>query len=112
MDSVFVRASFTLTCDWEGLPPVYRIYVNDELFTERTWDFVDFDLQETLQIQAPPGRYSVRVESVPPHMGSFDWLDHRVEHGAATWTRLEKKNKSGLKKEMILEINTCEPENS
>ena len=70
MDTVFVRAVFDIDCDWEGLPPVYRVFVNDELFTERTWIWSDQHLQETLQIQAAPGKYLAWLSSVPGTTGS------------------------------------------
>jgi hypothetical protein len=84
---VFVRAVFDIDCDWEGLPPVYRVFVNDELFTERTWIWTDQHLQEILQIQAVPGRYRVRVESVGPSLSQFRVWNHRIEHGPAAWVK-------------------------
>jgi hypothetical protein len=81
----FVRAVFDLDCDWEGLPPVYRIYINDELFAEREWRWTDCYLQEILQIQAPPGRYTVRIDPVGPQIARFHTNNHRVEHGPGSW---------------------------
>ena len=87
METVYVRAVFDIDCDWEGLPPVYRVFVNDELFTERTWTWTDQHLQEILQIQAIPGRYKVRVESVGPSLSQFRTWNHRIEHGPASWVK-------------------------
>jgi hypothetical protein len=87
VETVYVRAVFDIDCDWEGLPPVYRVYVNDELFTERTWIWTDQHLQEILQIQAEPGKYAVRVESVGPSLSQFRVWNHRIEHGPATWIK-------------------------
>ena len=84
-NTVFVKAVFDLDCDWEGLPPVYRIYVNDELFTERTWRWTQEYLEEILQIQAPPGQYQVRVEPVGPNLAHFRANNHRVEYGPGRW---------------------------
>jgi len=40
----------------------YRAYVNNELFTERTWIWDDrYYLEETLQLDAPPGHYRINV---------------------------------------------------
>ena len=85
MESVFIKAMFDLHCDWEGLAPIYRIYVNDELFAERTFIWTDNYLAEMLQIQAPPGRYSVRLETVGPNLAKFHVENHRIEHGQARW---------------------------
>ena len=82
---MYVRAVFEIDCDWEGLPPVYRVFVNDELFSERTWIWCDQHLQEILQIQAPPGKYTVRVESVGPSLARFRTWNHHIEHGPARW---------------------------
>ena len=101
MDTVFVKAVIDIDCDWEGLEPAYRIYVNDELFTERTWSWTHHSLEEVLQIQAPPGRYHIRLEAVEPCLARFQVTDPRVEHGPAAWID-----------DQTLEIAACEPENS
>jgi len=81
----FVKALFDLDCDWEGLPPTYRIYVNDELFAERTFDFTDAYLTEMLQIQAPIGTYTVRVEPQKPCLAKFVTKNHRIAVGPGQW---------------------------
>lgn len=86
---MFVKAVFDLDCDWEGLPPVYRIYVNDELFTERTWRWTQEYLEEMLQISAPPGQYRVRVEPVGPNLAQFRVANHRIEYGPGRWLNKE-----------------------
>ena len=85
MNAEFVRAVFDLDCEWEGLPPVYRIYVNDELFAEREWRWTDCYLEEILQIQAPPGRYNIRIDPVGPQIARFHASNHRVQHGPGSW---------------------------
>ena len=84
MDKKFVRVLCDVHCDWEGLPPVYRVYVNDELFTERTWIWNDVYLEELLQIEAEPGKYYIRYELVPPHLARLTVENTRVEHGPAS----------------------------
>jgi hypothetical protein len=85
METVFVKALFDLDCEWEGLPPVYRIYVNDELFAERTWTWTDHYLTEILQVEAPPGQYEVRVEPVKPCLATFRVGNHRIGYGPGQW---------------------------
>ena len=85
MKTVFVKAHFDLDCDWEGLPPVYRIYVEDELFAERTWTWTDSYTSEMLQIQAPPGIYTVRIEPVRPCLANFRVANHRISYGPGRW---------------------------
>lgn len=85
METKFVKAVFDIDCDWAGLPPVYRVYVNDELFTERTWIWTDNYLEEILQIQAVPGRYRIKLESVGPDLAKFTVGNHRIEYGSGQW---------------------------
>ena len=80
-----MRAEFDINCDWEGLPPVYRIWVNDELFSERTWVWTDKTVREILQIQAPAGNYHVKLESVMPSLAKFRTSNHVIKHGEARW---------------------------
>ena len=83
MDKKFVRVLADVYCDWEGLPPTYRVYVNDELFTERTWTWTDCYLEELLQIEAPAGKYQIRYELVPPHLAQLRVENMRVDLGPA-----------------------------
>lgn len=89
MDAKFIRASFDLHCEWEGLPPVYRIYVNDELFSERTWTWTDAHLREVLQIKAPPGKYRVQLEQVGPQIAKFHMSNYEIEYGPGRWVKGE-----------------------
>jgi len=83
MNKKFVRVLADIDCTWEGLDPTYRVYVNDELFTERTWRWTNCYLQENLQIEAEPGKYNLRWELVPPHLAQLQVCNVRVEHGEA-----------------------------
>ena len=81
MTKKFVRVLADVHCDWEGLNPVYRVYVNDELFAERTWRWTDSYLEEMLQIEADPGKYTLRWELVPPHLARLQVRNVRVDYG-------------------------------
>ena len=87
MKLVFVRVLADVDCEWEGLMPSYRVYVNDELFAERTWRWTDCYLEEMLQIQALPGEYNLRWELIPPHLACLKVKNVRVEHGPAIITK-------------------------
>jgi hypothetical protein len=65
MRNQFVKLHLDLHCDWKRTPPTYRLYVNHEMFTERTyiWGGTQY-LQEVLQLNAPPGRYTIRVDNL------------------------------------------------
>ena len=62
MHKEYVRVVCNVYCRWEGLPPNYRVYVNDELFTERTYIWHNKYLEESVSIEALPGDYVVRYE--------------------------------------------------
>lgn len=85
MDPIFVKAFIEIDCQWEGLEPAYRVYVNDELFTERGWRWSDAHIKETLQILAPPGRYNIRLEPVQPTLAEFVVFNRGVDVGPAHW---------------------------
>ena len=71
MSKTYVRVLSDIDCNWEGIRPVYRLYVNDELFSERTWRWTDNYLQEILQVSAEPGEYRLRYELVEPHLAQL-----------------------------------------
>lgn len=58
-----------VTCDvdirYTGESPVYRLYVGDELFTERTWIWTNDFLREKIVLEAPYGVYPIRYELLP-----------------------------------------------
>jgi hypothetical protein len=81
MTKKFVRVLADVDCKWEGLDPIYRVYVNDELFAERTWRWTDLYLEEMLQIEAEPGAYTLRWELVPPHLAQLTVENVRVDYG-------------------------------
>ena len=84
MASQFIRLLADVRCEWEGLSPIYRAYVNDELFAERTWIWTDYYLEECFQIEAEPGEYRVRYELVPPHLATLTVTNVRVDYGPGT----------------------------
>jgi len=84
MSQHFVSVLADVDCEWEGLNPIYRVYVNDELFAERTWLWTTEYLEEMLQIEAEPGDYVLRWELVKPHLAQLKIQNVRVDQGPAT----------------------------
>ena len=84
MQTEFVIAVADVNCEWMGESPRYRCYVNDELFTERTWIWQDMYLEEALQIQAEPGCYTVRYELVDTSNAKLNVSNFRIKIGPAT----------------------------
>jgi hypothetical protein len=86
MNNQFVRVTCNLKCRWEGLAPNYRLYVNNELFAERTYIWQDDEvfLTEEIQIHAPPGTYKLRYELVPPNLAELAVSQPVVAFGPGT----------------------------
>lgn len=85
MEQKFIIATFDIYCDWSGEPPIYRVYVNDELFSERAYIWQDSYLTETLQISAEPGKYPVRVEYLNDDNCNFKIQNRNVSFGPGAW---------------------------
>ena len=90
MENKFVRISFDLYANWEDENPSYRVYVDDELFSDRTWIWGrDVYLNQTLQIEAEPGVYSIQIDNLSNN-AEFLTYNHRVEVGNARWLDKDK----------------------
>ena len=103
MNKQFVKVLIDIHCEWAGTAPSYRVFVNDELFAERTFVWQEQYLTEMLQIAAEPGVYQVRVEPLPcdPKIefssSQFDIKNYQIDYGPAQWIDdgiLEIKNES------------------
>lgn len=84
MRTKFVMALIDVHCEWNGEPPRYRCYVNDELFAERTWIWPDHYLEEQLQILSEPGEYKIRYELVDAEHAQLKTNNYRITHGPAS----------------------------
>jgi hypothetical protein len=81
MQTYFVRVECDVTANVHAQTLRYRAYVNDELFAERTWIWTDSYLEENFQIQAAPGVYPIRFETVDIDHGRIKVRNHRVVAG-------------------------------
>ena len=89
MTKQFVKVCFTVSTQVEGFEPRYRVYVNDELFTERTYYARPLECyEEILQVLAPPGSYTVRLEPLDQQAYTVGPL--RVIYGPAAATEKNK----------------------
>lgn len=84
---IMSKNSVIVTCDvrcvWRKRPPSYRVYVNDELFAERTWIWENAYLEETFHVNAKPGKYLIRYELLENSRATLTTENFRVEHGEA-----------------------------
>lgn len=82
MEPKFVQVLCDVYCEWEGLSPIYRVYINDELFAERTWIWdSEHYLEELIQINAPPGEYTISYDLIKPHLAMLECKNMRIQHG-------------------------------
>ena len=78
----YVCVEAEIHCRWNENPPVYRAYVGDELFAERTFIWTDAYLIETLQLSVAPGRYAIKIEKVGDNSADFK-VNLKVAQGPA-----------------------------
>jgi hypothetical protein len=79
-----VSVTADIYCRWEGSPPTYRLYVNDELFTERTFVWKGGYLTECFHVSAEPGEYRLRYETISNNTASIAVKNLRVSYGQDT----------------------------
>ena len=85
MTQQFVRVLADVHCECApDQRPIYRLYVNDELFTERTWIWENVYLEEVIPILAEPGDYVIRYELVPGTTAGLNIQNLRIANGPAT----------------------------
>jgi len=80
----FVKVTLDIRCFWLNHAPDYRLYVNDELFADRTfrWGKEKY-LQEVINLHAPPGLYTIRVEHDSKHIVEFSAHNLQIVQGNA-----------------------------
>ena len=80
MQTKSVQVHCDVYCKWDGNDTRYRLYVNDELFTERSWiwNCKDYYLEEVIAIEAPPGLYKIRYELLEPSNSKLKIRNMRV----------------------------------
>lgn len=76
--TVDVLVSVDVHCRPWSPNPTYRLYVNDELFAERTWIWHDVYLEELIPISAPPGDYLIKYQVIPPESATIKLKNFRV----------------------------------
>jgi hypothetical protein len=79
-----VKITADVHCGWETTPPAYRIYVNHDLITERTfgWSGHDTFIRENMICELEPGQHQIRLEPVDAN-GAFMLKDITVDGQSA-----------------------------
>lgn len=60
-------------CKWQDLPPVYRIYVDEELLTERdfVWETSRHYITEHIEVYLDPGWHELKIINCNPDRAEF-----------------------------------------
>ena len=59
----YVCVDVDIWCKYNEAPPTYRVYLDDELLTERTfiWDSKNQYIREHIEVDVEPGYHEVKV---------------------------------------------------
>ena len=84
MSKQFIRVLCDVQCNWSGEIPRYRLYVNDELFAERNYVWINEQyLEELIQIDATTGEYPIRYELLAHDNAELIVSNMRIDYGNA-----------------------------
>jgi hypothetical protein len=85
MQTKSVQSQCDVFSKWDGTDTRYRVYVNDELFTERSWIWSgkEYYLEEIITIEAPPGQYEIKYELLAPATSEIKVKNMQVISGTA-----------------------------
>ena len=80
MQTKSVQVQCDVYCKWDGSDTRYRVYINNELFTERSWIWSgkEYYLEEIITIEAPPGLYKIKYELLEPSDSKLKIRNMRV----------------------------------
>lgn len=76
-----VEVQFDLYCHWSHNAPTYRVYVDDDLITERTfaWQGYKNYIRESFSIAVKHGQHNLRIENTHPTTAKFTIKRVRVD---------------------------------
>lgn len=100
MERHYVRIVCDVFVTWSGdQPPIYRIFVDDELLVERTFIWQDVYVEEHLQLELGAGKYCLDFKLIDEHGAEMRVANVRVVQGPAT-VKKDRIIKVKLKNEM------------
>ena len=83
-----VSISFNLYCKWDIIPPVYRIYVDGDLLTERTyiWKNTEQYVKENILVSLEPGIHSLDVIHLNSGFNKFKFYNLKINDAPVALT--------------------------
>lgn len=83
-----VKLTVDVMCDWMAYPPSYRVYVDGDLLTERSyiWDNEHEFVREHLAVTLSPGTHTLVIEPVikPENLAVFKTKNFCINGAGAT----------------------------
>ena len=80
MGSGNCRITFDLYCEYVGVPPAYRVYIDTMLMTERHYICKNpqYFIRETVPVSIETGLHYLRVENLNPELAIFEVRNFQV----------------------------------
>ena len=75
-----VHVTFELWCNWSDKPPAYRVYINDDLMTERTYTFNNNEeyLEERVPLLTKSGAHFLTIVNLDADRSSFTIKNFKI----------------------------------
>jgi|GEM_PF-3467139 len=79
---MFAKILVDLYCDWDGIPPTYRIFADNELLAEREYVWNDpVYVTEIIQVEFPMDEPKfIHLETVNPNISNFRFENQRIKY--------------------------------
>jgi hypothetical protein len=103
-----VLLTFDLMCSWCDKPPVYRLYLDGQLMTERTytWDNTTTHIKEHVPAMLAPGLHYLSIENLTPQTSAF--TINNFEINRKPYHYRADTGKFSVDQSMLDKINTTE----
>lgn len=77
-----LRIEVDVLCDWQSEPQAYRLYINNDLYTERTyiWRNPNQWVREILVAQLESGQHTIKVQSVNSEFNGFRLANFAIDN--------------------------------
>jgi hypothetical protein len=77
-----LRIEVDVLCDWQTDPQAYRLYINNDLYTERTyiWRNPNQWLREIIVAELEPGEHTLTLQPVNPNFPGFRLTNFAVNN--------------------------------
>lgn len=86
-----VHIAFELWCDWTDDAPVYRVYVDNHLMTERTYIFNNKELfiEEHVPLMTTAGKHYLKIENLNPKTAKFTIKNFKINEKPGVWREMD-----------------------